>query len=316
MQGVTAVSTARMGREEWLALRRKSIGGSDAAGIIGLSRWSSPYTVWADKTGRIPDKPDTEAMRIGRDLEDYVARRWCEATGKRCRRKNAILYNRLYPFAHADIDREVVGEDAGLECKTTSAMNVRKFQDVEFPEEYYAQCVHYLAVTGFSRWYLAVLVFGRGFYVYTLERDQAEIEALMQAERTFWQYVKTDSPPPVDGGMPTTEAIQTIYAESSGQSIQLFGREAALREWESLKRQNQQISRRIREIQQIIMLDMGSAEDAQCGAYHITWRPQMRSAISREKLRRAYPRLDLGKIMICTKYRRFCISKEGKNGTD
>ena len=124
-----------------------------AAGIIGLSKWSSPVSVWADKTGRLPDKPDTEAMRLGRDLEGYVARRWMEATGKKVRRLNAMLYNELYPFAHADIDREVIGERAGLECKTTSTLDVKQFQGVEFPVKYYVQCVHYLAVTGYDRWY-------------------------------------------------------------------------------------------------------------------------------------------------------------------
>ena len=53
MKGIKQVSTRGMGRPEWLALRRKTVGGSDAAGIIGLSKWSTPYTVWADKTGTI-----------------------------------------------------------------------------------------------------------------------------------------------------------------------------------------------------------------------------------------------------------------------
>lgn len=74
MRGIKKVSTVGMSREDWLEQRRHTIGGSDAAGIIGLSKWSSPVSVWADKTGRLPDKPDTEAMRLGRDLEGYVAR--------------------------------------------------------------------------------------------------------------------------------------------------------------------------------------------------------------------------------------------------
>lgn len=78
------ISTAKMSREEWLEERRKSIGGSDAAAVIGMSRFASPYTVWMDKTGRLPEKEDTEAMRIGRDLEEYVAKRFEEASGKRC----------------------------------------------------------------------------------------------------------------------------------------------------------------------------------------------------------------------------------------
>lgn len=189
-KNLTRISTRSMSRQAWLAERRKTIGGSDAAGIVGLSRYATPYAVWADKTGRLPEQEDNEAMRQGRDLEEYVAKRWEESTGKRVRRSNALLYNPSYPFAHADIDRTVLGEDSGPECKTTSALNLRQFRNVEFPEQYYVQCVHYLAVTGCQRWYLAVLVFGRGFFTFTLERDQAEIDALMAAEEQFWALVE------------------------------------------------------------------------------------------------------------------------------
>ena len=187
MDKLTRISTVGMSREEWLERRRHTIGGSDAAGIVGLSRYATPYTVFLDKTGRLPDKPDNEAMRQGRDLEDYVAKRWEEATGKKVRRLQAMLYNPAYPFAHADVDRMVLGEDAGLECKTTATLDIRQFNGVDFPEKYYAQCVHYMAVTGAKRWYLGVLVFGRGFFVFTLERNQAEIDALMMAEAAFWE---------------------------------------------------------------------------------------------------------------------------------
>ena len=95
MKGLTKVSTVGMSREEWLERRCHTIGGSDAAGIVGLSKYSTPYTVFLDKTGRLPDKPDNEAMRQGRDLEDYVAQRWMEATGKKVRRLQAALQPRL-----------------------------------------------------------------------------------------------------------------------------------------------------------------------------------------------------------------------------
>ena len=71
VRGLKKISTKGMSREEWLERRRKTIGGSDAAGIVGLSKWASPFSVWADKTGRAAEKADTEAMRQGRDMEDY-----------------------------------------------------------------------------------------------------------------------------------------------------------------------------------------------------------------------------------------------------
>ena len=69
-----------------------------------------------------------------------------------------------------------MGENAGLECKTTFSLDLKQFNGVEFPVQYYAQCVHYLAVTGADRWYLAVLAYGGGVFTFVLERDQAEID--------------------------------------------------------------------------------------------------------------------------------------------
>lgn len=294
MKGIRRVSTRNMSRPEWLARRRNTIGGSDAAAIVGLSRYGSQYSVFMDKTGRLPDKPDTEAMRQGRDLEEYVSQRFEEETGKKVRRLQAMLYNPLYPFAHADVDRMVCGEDAGLECKTTSTLDVKQFHGVEFPEKYYAQCVHYMAVTGCERWYLAVLVFGRGFFVYTLERDQAEIDALMTAEQGFWAgYVETDTPPSPDGSDATTEAMQTIYSDSRPEERTLFGRDMILDEYCTLKRQSKAIKDRMSEIENIIKEDMQDAERGNCDRYTVSWKSQIRKTFDAKAFSTAHPEIDI-----------------------
>lgn len=292
-QHLVRLSTRSMSRADWLAQRRKSIGGSDAAGIVGLSQYATPYTVWADKTGRFVDQEDNEAMRQGRDLEEYVAARWMEATGKTVRRSNAILYNSLYPFAHADIDRTVVGENAGLECKTTSTLNLRQFKGVEFPEKYYAQCVHYLAVTGATRWYLAVLVYGRGFFTFTLERDQTEIDALMGAERDFWKLVEQDTPPALDGLEPTGNALQSIYPKSRDSGIQLYGREHLLTKYLALQDQKKDILEQISRIENTIKADMGEVERGNCGIYSVSWKSQTRRTFQTQEFAKAHPEIDL-----------------------
>lgn len=293
MKNVQRISTSGMTRNKWLEERRKSIGGSDAAGIVGLSKWSSPYMIWADKTGRLPDKPDTEAMRIGRDLEDYVAHRWMEETGKKCKRLPAILRNPAYPFAHADIDRIVIGESAGLECKTTSDLDLKQHKSGEFPEKYYVQCVHYLAVTGLQRWYLAVLVFGRGFFTYVLDRDEAEIAALMDAERDFWSNVESDTPPTIDGTRATSEALQAIYSDSRPDECELFGREDILRVYQTLKSQRDEIDERMNQIQNTLKEDLGEAEYGHCDGYKITWKSQQRRTFQPALLREDHPEIDL-----------------------
>jgi len=293
MKGIKQISTVGMSRSEWLERRRKTIGGSDAAGVIGLSRWASPMSVWADKLGRIPEKQETEAMRVGRDLEEYVARRWSEATGKRVKRINAMLYNKLYSFAHADVDRWVVGENSGLECKTTATLDLRQFRNIEFPEQYYAQCIHYMAVTGAERWYLAVLVMGRDFITFTLERDQAEIDALMAAEADFWEYVKAGTPPPADGNQATSDTLQAIYRAESGAEMELFGREGLLREWGGLKEQKKALELRITEIENIIKSDMQESEKGRCNGFTVTWKPQIRRSFQAEPFKKDYPDISL-----------------------
>ena len=116
--GINIISTKNMPYREWLQYRRQGIGGSDAGAICGMSPYASPITVWADKKGKLPEKPDNEAMRQGRDFEEIVARRFCELTGKRVRRHNFLIRHDTYPFMQANVDRLVIGEKAGLECKT------------------------------------------------------------------------------------------------------------------------------------------------------------------------------------------------------
>ena len=284
------ISTKGMSREEWLRHRKQHIGGSDAAAIAGLSPYSTAYTVWADKTGRLPEPEDNEAMRLGRDLEPYVVHRWQETTGKSARRENAILINPSYPFAHANVDRMVVGENAGLECKTTNALNLKRFKGGEYPANYYVQCVHYLAVTGADRWYLAVLVLGIGFHTFVIERDEEEIAALMELEAEFWEHVETNTPPAADGETPTSDAIRTIYAECDGtDALDLFGREALLLQYaaeaDAIKRHEKEQER----IKQILMQDLGEHTIGLCGSYKVTWKPTVSNRIDTARLRKEQP---------------------------
>ena len=166
------VSTLHMDHEVWLENRRKGIGGSDAGSICGLNPYSSAISVFQDKTQPLTEKPDNESMRQGRDLEEYVARRFMEETGKKVRRANAIFYKEEQPFMLANVDRLIVGENAGLECKTASAYSADKWKDGHIPESYEIQCHHYMAVTGADAWYIACVTLGKEFIWHKIERDE------------------------------------------------------------------------------------------------------------------------------------------------
>ena len=298
-----------MPHEKWLDERKKRIGGSDASAIIGLNKWCSPYTVWADKLGKIPPKEDNEAMRLGRDLEEYVAKRFCEETGKRLRKEKNILVNPDYPFAHANVDRMVMSEDAGFEAKTTSVLNLKQFKNGEYPDTYYTQCVHYMAVTGCKKWYLGVLVLGVGFYTFTIERDEEEIEALMKAEADFWEYVKSGNPPMVDGSDSTTDTLKTLYPESNGDTVSLMAYENDLRQYMTLsslmddvKKQREEVANRIKEF-------MGEASRGVSNNYKVTWSSSERRTFDAKKYAEENDFLNLDDYYKVTKTRTFKVTE-------
>lgn len=144
---ITKVKTAS--REEWKELRSHYIGGSDAAAVVGLNAFSSPYALWAEKR-ESPRISGNLATEVGTYLEEFVAQKFAAETGKKVRKSNQSFFNSDYPWAIANIDREIIGEDAGLEIKTTSELNMKKFRGGEYPANYYCQCVHYMAMTGNS----------------------------------------------------------------------------------------------------------------------------------------------------------------------
>lgn len=295
------ISTKGMSREAWLKIRRKSIGGSDAAAIIGLNRYQNAFSVWEEKTGRAAEKPLTEAMRLGTFLEEYVAQRFTEETGKRVRRRNAILYNPEYPFAHANIDREIVGEDALLECKTTSQLNLKQFSGGEYPANYYVQVMHYLAVTGMERGYIAVLIGNKDFRVFQVERDEKEISSLMEAERDFWGFVEADEAPPA----------QERETESDGTTVDLFGRAEIMRQYLSIKGQCKALEKEADAIAETIKTELGTHERGRDGSFTAIWKTQQRTSFDQAALAAAHPELDLSPFIRTTSTRVFTV-KEAK----
>lgn len=283
-------------REEWKALRKKYIGGSDAAAVIGLNPYNSPFSVWAEKTGQAPEFEGNLATEVGTYLEEFVAQKFEDETGKTVRRCNLSLVNDDYPWAIANVDRMVVGEDAGLEIKTTSELNMKSFKNGEYPATYYTQCVHYLAVSSKARWYLAVLIGNREFKIFTIERDQAEIDALMQAEKSFWNdYVVRGATPPVDGHSATTEAIRKIFPQEMLPEADLSDCYDLFASRKALVESKKQITAQIDAIENDLKVRMGLAATGKCGAFSVSWKTQRSSALDREAIKADYPDIDFSK---------------------
>ena len=281
-----------LSREEWVELRRKSIGGSDAATIVGLNPYSSKLTLYADKKGILPEKEDTERMRLGRDLEEYVAQRFCEETGKKVKRSGWMWRHPTYEFITANIDREIEGEDAFLETKTTMNYEKHDYDSGEIPMNYYCQVMHYLGVTGCEKAYLAVLVFGKGFYWFEIKRDEDEIQALIDNEVEFWQtYVTKDRPPLADGSDSSMDTLSKMYPTGGPSSTQVVGMDQSMKNYIELGEAIKRLKAQQDEVKAQLCQTLGEKSIGIGRDYTFSWKNQSSNRVDTKKLKELYPKV-------------------------
>lgn len=287
------VNVSNLTHLEWLEMRQSGIGGSDAAAVVGMNPWKSAAQVYLSKTESVEDDTEvmSERLRVGHDLEDYVAKRFAEATGKKVRRNNYMLHHDDYPFILADIDREVVGENAILECKTTNSYAAKDWE-TEPPEQYQVQCLHYMLVTGAERCYIAVLIGNERFAWYTIERDEEAIAALLEAEVDFWRnYVEAGICPPPDGSNAYDDYLKKRYPHDDGEEMQLMNEgESALSDYLRLQDMAKDIEEQMRLYRQIIENEMGETQVATSRQGHkVTWKTQTRTTLDSKRLKKELP---------------------------
>lgn len=305
---ITKLSTAT--HEEWKALRHKYIGGSDAAAVVGMNAYVSPLALWAEKTGRLPGFDGNLATEVGTYLEEFVAQKFADETGKKVRRSNQSWFNSDYPWAIANIDREIVGEDAGLEIKTTSELNTKKFKGGEYPANYYVQIVHYMAVTGKKRWYLAVLIGNKEFKWFTIERDEDEIKALMEAERDFSALIATNTPPTADGMQSTADTLSALYPNSNDDAIGIGAFERDLDNYFRLKAQAEELDAQINGIANRIKAHLGEYERGEGEKYKVSWKTQSRSTFDHKKFIADHPGMDVSAYFKKSNSRPFKVTEK------
>ena len=300
--------TKKMTHEEWLALRKSSVGGSDAGTCVGRNQYSSLYTLYADKKGLSKPKEDNEAMRQGRDFEDMVARRYMEETGRKIRNDNFMYASDDYDFITANVDRRIVGENGGLECKTMQATVASgyNFDAGEVPENYYCQCQHYMYVMGWDFMDLAILVYGRAFHVVRIDRRDDFIEDLIKAEVDFWtNYVMKDRMPEPDGSEASLETLKELYPDAEKNTeIAIPGLDSLIRDYKSEAELEKIHKERKLRAQEIICAKLGTNEVGIGNAFGCSWKEQSKPSIPAAKLKAKYPAI-YNEMVEVSKYRVF-----------
>lgn len=296
-------------REEWLKVRKLGLGGSDMAAVLGLSPWRSPIDVWLDKTSDTVEEKESEPMYWGNVLEEVVAQEFAKRSGYKVRNNNFTLQSEKYPYLLANIDREIVGLDAGLECKTANAFKANEWDGDNVPDAYYIQCQHYMAVTGKSSWWIACLVGGNTFHYKEIKRNEEVIAAIIDTGAAFWELVESKTMPAPDDTKQCENALKKLYQKSNGQSVELpanYGN--MIIDYLEIKNQLSELETKKRGIENVMKDFLKDNERATYGEHFVSWKStKPRETFDAKAFKDDYPELHKKYIKVGEPSRRMDI---------
>ena len=302
----------KMTLEEWLSLRKFSIGGSEIAVAIGVSRWSTPFQLWSQKTGRSEKQiSNTESMYWGTIMEPILREEFSKRTGYLVREANCIFASTKYEYLTANIDGYAVlsnGEFAILEIKTASAYSDGDWID-GVPIEYYLQTQYYLYITGLKKAFVAVLLGGNTFKYIELERDEATIEVIVQLAVNFWEnYVLKDVPPPVKDL--DNDVLAKIYPKSKAVTISMPPEFLeVIDQYNAAKLLIEKGKSNKDEAEAKIKAFLKDAEFGVIGDFKISWKSSTRKMLSSEKIKTLLNDKQLEECTVSSESRTLRISK-------
>lgn len=218
-----------MGRVEWLQKRKKGIGGSDAAAVIGQNPYMTNVELWEIKTGRKEqaDISDKEAVKFGVAAEDHIRQMFILDYPKfYVKHESFKTYENIkHPFIKGSFDGEITDGETGrsgvLEIKTGTIRRAadwkkwggKDFKEIKIPQNYYIQILHYFLVRedfefAILKARLTELNYNNSDFFnanrvhirhYPIERQNCldDLAYLYEKEEEFWGYVERDERPPL-----------------------------------------------------------------------------------------------------------------------
>lgn len=219
---VQATRTCHANQAAWLKARFAGIGSSDAAAIVGYSKWQSPVAVWDAKVNHRSNSDSEIVQRVGHALEPLTAQLFTEETGTVVADPGdfTIYTSREWPWMFATVDRLTqVGEPVELK---TAWFDAAKEWKERVPLAYQIQCQHQMAVTGAEQCYIAVLLGGTGFKWHVVSRHPQWISTLVKKTKAFWEdYVLAGVMPSMDASESTRKVLEALYPDHHETIVEL-----------------------------------------------------------------------------------------------
>lgn len=206
---------------DWLASRQGCIGASEVATIVGANPYQSAHALWCEKVGLLPPKDTTIAMRRGHAMEPFAAELYTEKTGEELHDPGdfAVWSHPEIPFLRCTPDRLTVVHEKPVELKDIGHNVAKAMSEGEPPLGYLCQVQCQMAVLEKESADLGCVIDGRDFEVFSFNRDDRFIKAMLAEVAEFHERMLSGDPPPVDGHPSTAAAIAALHPDDNGETV-------------------------------------------------------------------------------------------------
>lgn len=202
---------------EWEHERRNSIGASEVAAVMGMSRYGTALDVYKHKHGL--DAPFDPVLAYSGHASEPVIEGWLRRfSGLDLDMQPGFMARSAErPHLHASFDRVVESPFLTIQMKTAHQF-LGHHWDEGVPDDIRVQVNAEMYVAGTPRALVAVWIGGREYRTFWEPRDERFIqEHMLPAVDDFWQMVQKGTPPE-----PSTVAeIQDVWPTESGKVADL-----------------------------------------------------------------------------------------------
>lgn len=285
-------TTQRSRHEAWLEFRKTGVGGSDMAVLLGDSPWHTPVELWQEKTGRVEpeDISGKWAVIKGNALEGELRKRFRSMHPELqvIDGTDVSVVSKTHPIMHASLDGWLYDAEKDswgvLEIKTTNAFSGRTdWRDIDgrlkAPDYYMAQVTHYMAVTGFTWGYFYADIGEAEPVEIRFDRDEDDVNAVIEAAETFWGFVERDEMPELLGS-----DIANVYPNPKPDIVDMSGREDISRlldEYDAAKTVVKDAKAEETRLQNEILVTIGDHTGVRAGGYEATYKPFKRAGYTK-----------------------------------
>lgn len=275
---------------EWYWQRKKGIGGSDAAVVLGESPWRTPYELYLEKTSdyidytREQEKSETNIpMMIGTACEPFLRKEYTKQTGRE------VV---VPPWKQHETIPYIVGNVDGLADDRIVEIKTARSEWDEVPAYYYLQVQHYLMLYGMQKAdIIALFIFNNKIRIYEIEANLEIQEYMKKIYASFWNKVVNRIPPE-----PTTlDDLKKMYPYDNSESIELSpGTIERIKEITTVKKHIAELEKVVEQNEVEIQSELGENQigtDSN-GNVLVTWKStKARELVDAARLKKEHPEI-------------------------